>query len=57
MQKDIAVMEFSEKHFMYQLESPDDIFHKMYFSYVTEACVATMQGAQHTGEVWSVYFK
>ena len=42
---------------MYHLGSPDDIVHKLQISYVAEACVGTMKGAQHTGEVCTVYLK
>ena len=53
----IAVMKFSAKHLMYQIGSPDEIIQKLQLYYVTEVCVATTKGAQHTGEVWAVYLK
>ena len=48
LEKDIAVIEFSVKHSIYQLGSTDYILHNLHISYVTEACVDTMQGAQYT---------
>ena len=42
LEKGIAVMEFSTKHWMYQIGSPDEILHKLQLSYVTAAYVATM---------------
>ena len=55
--KGIAVMDFTVKHSMYQIGLPDNILHKLQIFYVTESFVGTMQGAQHTYEVWTVYLK
>ena len=49
LKKYIVVMDFSVKHLMYQLVSPEEILHKLQISYVTEACVGKIQGAQNTG--------
>ena len=50
-------MKFSVDNSMYQLGSSDEILRKLQISYVTEAYVATMHVAQHTGEVWVIYLK
>ena len=42
-------MEFSAKHYMYQIGYPADIISKLQLYYVTGACVTTMQGEQHKG--------
>ena len=57
LEKGIAVMGFSARHPMHQIGSLYNILHKLQISYVTEACVTTMQGAKNTGEVWAVYIK
>ena len=57
LEKGIAVMEFSIKHLMSQLGYTYEIHQKLQLSYLTKAYASTIQGAQHTGEVWAVYLK
>ena len=57
VEKGISVMEFSAKHSMYQLGYPYETLHKIHISYVTESCVATVKGAEHTGEVFTICLK
>ena len=57
LERGIAVTESSNRHSMYQIWSPYEIFYKIQLPYFTESYVFTMQGAQYTCAVWEFYIK